>query len=488
MRHPLHWRSRWLRAILAIALVIVALRLGWGWYARAELSKQIQAIRARGEPVWPTDIKFEAVPDAENAFSLQMRAARSTVSGVDSPRSSNLTYAGYPPYGRLWMSLAAGSETAHGTVFALMRQARSLSRVQIRSGLSSPLFSTVPPQLNSMRHLANITCDGVLYKHVTGDDAEAVARAIDVLHLTRSLRQDGFMVSQLVATGIDASACDSIAIMAPAINAPEGSPARQRVRELIARLLDERDIRDGLRRSMEFERVMQVDESRREAAGTWWLAPLAGMGELQTHRFIDAALEAARVGNRPGTQAALAKAGTDDERQGLSVPRRPSTRPGTIAAVPRYSRWFGPDVVAPDRYFEVHFRLIAERRSAAVSLAVRLYRIDHGTWPAKLEDLVPTYVPAVPADPFCDDGRPLGYMIARRVLPDGGDRALLYFEAGPQDPGGWVPYPTYSWEQSRRLPGGIRQYRDLSRWSPEPGTPAGVFTPSALNSATTRPG
>jgi len=116
---------------------------------------------------------------------------------------------------------------------------------------------------------------------------------------------------------------------------------------------------------------------------------------------------------------------------------------------------------------------------------VRLYYLDHGRWPDRLDELVPTYLPALPADPFHDDGRPLGYTIAKGALPDGGDRPLISFDAGPADPAGWAMEPTYGWHVR---PGGgrgpWRQYRDLSRWSPERGTAPLSWSPAALGAAT----
>src|SRR5690606_5095756 len=49
---------------------------------------------------------------------------------------------------------------------------------------------------------------------------------------------------------------------------------------------------------------------------------------------------------------------------------------------------------------QLHFRALAERRMAATSLAIRLYQLDHDRWPAALAQLVPAYLPQVPADPF----------------------------------------------------------------------------------------
>ena len=58
-----------------------------------------------------------------------------------------------------------------------------------------------------------------------------------------------------------------------------------------------------------------------------------------------------------------------------------------------------------------HSLLIAQLRCVQTLLAVERYRAERGDLPASLADLVPTYLPAVPIDPF--DGRELRYRIIR---------------------------------------------------------------------------
>ena len=483
MRHPLSWRSRWPRAIILLALLTLALRLSWGWHAARKLDRQVAQLRARGEPVWAADLNLPRVPNEENAFHVQLQAAGATVPGVDSPRSSNLTYRDYPPYPGPWMSLAASSETAHGQVFRLARRARQLTGVQIRGDqLPSPIIQASITHLNSLRHFANILADGSTYMHVHGNDAEAVDRALDLLHLPRSLRHDPILISHLIAIGIDALACASIQSMAPGLRASEGSIERQKVRELIARLLDERDLWDGLRRGIEAERVVHADAIRWRGDGAWLLKPAVDLQIVRTNDHFDIALAAARQRNKPATLAALAPW----EREMENARPLFLTAPPTAAAsptVPRFSRWFRPEPMTMTRFFETFYRTLAERRATAVSLAARLYYLDHGRWPDRLDELVPKYLPALPADPFHDDGRPFGYTIARGALPDGGDRPLIYFDAGPADPAGWVDEPTYGWYIRRGARGPWRQYRDLSRWSPPPGAQP-TWSPAALGSAT----
>jgi hypothetical protein len=75
-------------------------------------------------------------------------------------------------------------------------------------------------------------------------------------------------------------------------------------------------------------------------------------------------------------------------------------------------------------------RAKAELRCAAVALAAERFRLAKGHWPERLEDLVPDYLPAVPADPF--DGRPLRL----RRMDDG----ILVYSVGAdgEDNGGNV--------------------------------------------------
>jgi hypothetical protein len=63
-----------------------------------------------------------------------------------------------------------------------------------------------------------------------------------------------------------------------------------------------------------------------------------------------------------------------------------------------------------ERAVETHHRLASDRRLAATTLAIRWYQLDHnGQRPAKLADLIPNYLPAVPKDSLLRD-QLLGYL------------------------------------------------------------------------------
>lgn len=63
------------------------------------------------------------------------------------------------------------------------------------------------------------------------------------------------------------------------------------------------------------------------------------------------------------------------------------------------------------QYRSEEVRTVADRRAALVMLAVRQHELDRGGPPAKLAELTPQYLPAVPIDPC--DGRPFRYRLSR---------------------------------------------------------------------------
>lgn len=97
---------------------------------------------------------------------------------------------------------------------------------------------------------------------------------------------------------------------------------------------------------------------------------------------------------------------------------------------------------------------------ALVALALELWHRRHGEWPAKLDELVPDLLPAVPPDRVdgqplryvIRDGRPILYSVGRNGLDDGGvsteqpswaePARYGVNETSPQmDPGDWVLWP-----------------------------------------------
>jgi hypothetical protein len=103
---------------------------------------------------------------------------------------------------------------------------------------------------------------------------------------------------------------------------------------------------------------------------------------------------------------------------------------------------------------------IAERDTALTVIALHAHRLRHGSWPTRLEDLVPEHLPLVPRDRFTGgplryrvtDGAPLVYSVGADLRDDDGQPPLT--AGGAPDPrmaqalfspewteGDWVLWP-----------------------------------------------
>ena len=461
--HGNHFSGRRKLLVLAlVALSIIVVRLIWGTFSERRVRESLAALRAQGEPAEPSDIVHPHVPEEQNAWAVQLEAINAQDASVESPHNSNMAYIGYPPYRPRWWKMAEASEQANASAFAFLRQSRQLSRVQLRTTLATPLFSNfLLPRANGAKALANSLADAAEYAHLKGDDAESLDRIFDLMHLNRSLRHDDFLVSQLIGIGVDTLTFRAIQTIAPGLRIGAAAPVAtpQQVRQLIDALLDERLPREGMERCIVMERLIWIEFCRTQATGTWFTKPLADRAIVHALSNFELYRQAVLSNDMPTAQALL------DQCQWTR--RTPSTANfggATARVIPRYSRWYtGFDpVIAPSIHH--YFRALAERRLTAAALACHLFRADHGRWPERLEEIAPAYLPAIPADPFHSDGRRIGYLIVKGVLPDGRDRPLLYFDHAALDHGPPVE-PAYS--QHTHMPGTRhRQYRDLARWNP----------------------
>lgn len=472
LRYPLSWRSWRFRLVASLLILVFTVRLIWGSQAERMLQRQLDAARARGEPVKVEDVKFQTLPDSENAWKVQVYAIAALVPGADSPGNSNDDFNNYPPYSKAWLKRAETSENAHARVFALARQARGLPQAQIRSRLTLPLLnSIVPPEMNQARQLGHVLCDGAIYSHLRGDDPDAIERILDAMCLARSIRQDPVLVSQLVATGLDSMANNTSMVIAPGLRFSRSSAAHPAsaalVRQMIAHLLDEQPVWKQFAASLPVDRLYSTEFFDTHAKGTWLIHPLETRERIRANQYLEIIIEASQARTEPAIMAVLSRAWPEEPMNNpMSVLFGSKPRIG----VPRYSRWFLAWSEDLSRYFRGLTRAIADRRATAVSLAAQLYRADHTAWPAKLNDLVPAYLSALPSDPFHDDGRPLGYVVLKGTLSDGADRPMVFYDAGPDQAAAVFTTPMYGWPDSigAGSPKVFRQYRDLSRFAPPP--------------------
>lgn len=416
-------RYRWLKRLAAglglfFAFVIV-LRLWWGHEADRRLQAEIDRIQAAGEPIFPEDFNpTEVLPDDQNAaLALQKAMDKlNTTAEFDQITRDNVALSQLTL--EEWQTLA-GSIDANAESLDLIRQSSLKSGFDWGIRMPSPIVNMQLPHLARLRELARILRYAGAWQHRNGNDEEAVRLISEIFSLAETAEEPPTLISHFVTVASSSLSASAIEYVAWDL-AVSGPPAatRDQVRALVAKLLDEGSLQGGLRRAMRAERAIQLDyvlgivEARHTYPG---LSALGGgfapwirvldysikpLFELDGVHMLKEMNEVLRAIEEPNWPAANAIIGSLDGQ---------SARP---LSGPRFIKRAISSIMVPSltRAVAWHYRALAERRMAAIALAIRLYELDHGRRPRQLSELVPDYLPAVPLDPMADDGRVISYL------------------------------------------------------------------------------
>ncbi len=439
---PRYW---WLKRILLtlgiLILALVVVRWWWGWYAGDQLQARIDELHAAGQRVTIEDFQHPPIPDEQNAAHFLMKAYAAIVTPADVQIPFE-AFVEEPALAAEHPDDLSRTVEANAEALRLVRLARSKPRTDWRVRMTTPVWNMTFFHLSTQRQLARLCCAAALHYHQGRDEGAAVEAIRDTLHVSRRLAEpDAVIITNLVRQRITAIAVDTVEQITPGLLVL-GASSRRRpstrmaehvsVQSLMDELLDDSVARDAWQTALAGERLTFLDTVELAATGRGGplgsgtstdalLAFLFGpMYRLDAVRVVDAA-------------RALEEAGTASNWPTASsmLPPVPDLKSGTEQFARPISSWF---TGLHERAAMSCFLEFAECRMAATALAIRLYELDHGRRPQRLEDLVPDYLPAVPADPFAADGRALGYRlhgpqpllysVGQDGVDDGGEFAL----------------------------------------------------------------
>lgn len=358
----------------------------------------------------PVNLESAPVPVDADGLRILTGALALRNPDVDPPSASPFDH---PPASSDWQRLAAASEAAHQPLLRMARESREFHAFDWGSFTSDGEARRHLHQLNDFRDMAGVISDAALLAHQRGDDAEAIERLRDLRHLATAVADAPLLVNELTATGIESLAAYGILRVAPQLAIADREP-------------------------------MTVPATTADAT-----ALRASRGQVRA--LIDELL--------------------DDSARTASHARMRAFELQFEASRRIYRAFDGSDPAFDEQLLDrTMLRTEAERRLAAVSLAIRLYRLDHDdAMPSSLDALVPAYLPRIPLDPMASADVPIGYVRLPAALPDGGDRYLIY-HVGDEGPGivrrGFQPdripgKPQYGWDAYSGV-----QYRDVLDWTP----------------------
>ncbi len=427
MGQPIPPKYRWLkRMLIAAGILIVSvfgLRLWWGWEANRRLQAEIDRIVAAGEPIYPEDFDSkQEIPDEQNAARLLIKAAEA----IDlSPEEQKLLeeFAGEPALVKERLEEVRGIVGGSAEALSLVRRARGMPGADWGVRIRTPALETSLDTLSGQRQLAKVSYLAACLHHADANHHDAMQSVRDILAGSQSLSRQPMLIPQLaswVMAGFALRALETIlpemAIVAEvrAREATRHEVIDSQVRLLITELLDEREMRAGMRQAMMCERMYQVDilktimngQSTMSALFGWWSGPPpVSLPDVVWRHALGPVLtlDVARVLRKTTPFVDAANAGSF-----VDVPVAEDFDQSRLRFVLHPFGSFLPASI--ERSFLLYFRLLAWRRVAATALAVRLYELDHGRRPTTLAQLVPDYLSHVPEDPFTEGGHLLRYL------------------------------------------------------------------------------
>ncbi|MEA2708475.1 MAG: hypothetical protein QOF78_1076 [Phycisphaerales bacterium] len=402
------WGRRFGWAIATmIALVLIA-HGTWSAVARHGVRSRVAALQAAGEPILPAD--FATPPNGPDNGGDDLLAAGDA---IDQYASANRAYDdadfGLPlrPNERKVIESALTDLAAPLAQFAAGRN-KPRHDWDLDLTKSPVLMNVMMPSMKGPRELCNLLRRAALVDHENGDDAAALRRVDDILHIARFCDRHPSLIGHLVAIGCTALAAETIFDLAPdlKIGAAPGAIASADARKMIDRLLDDAESRDALRRSLRGERMSQLDAVRSILNG---ISMPTGPGQQVNYsslrRYVFAPFFHHNSIDMLDRMTALVP--LSDEPNLHAVKDKLPPMPTRGSKMNLLSDILMPAV---ERIFETHHRCASDRRLAATAIAIRWYQLDHaGHRPPTLAALVPNYLPSVPNDALLRD-QPLGYL------------------------------------------------------------------------------
>jgi hypothetical protein len=445
------WRTAVFGGLLAAA---AAMRYAWDAKAEREYLAELDACRAAGLPTawweWPPE---PDVPDPENLVTAVERAvaefpvppdgdidALRSASEPPQPEGPSLPYYRRPASPAAAGALAWLMDDAQPFLDRLAG-ARSLRRVRWnmpwpRPGqpLSLPGWGAVEVDIHTFvaaNCVERLRPARVASQEIGGCPALVRLGVVDALrrgdHRSLVERWRDLVTLQRFLTcglGDPAEFEDMLAALLPGLRIGAASPpgpgpsaaSREQIAGLIAELLDEGDLDRtarllalcGLSRAADAGEFLMTGGGPLAipSPGVWLRAYLAvvrpptlrdatrRLAEKRAEALpfrpdggrIDAA-EVASAVSAEGTRADWRTAAPEGDPHGLRLHLFGGHREKSPA------RWWAEET--------------ARRRTLAAAVAARLFRADHGRPASSWGDLVPAYLPRVPADPGSPDGAPL---------------------------------------------------------------------------------
>ena len=390
--------------LLILLLVCIGLYVHYRLHSKSQLQGRIDAIRAAGYPVTCTELdKWYSIPENVENAAYTITDAFSHFKQWDKDRSKPLPVIGKAklpprtePLPEEMKILIAQYVADNNEALKLLHAAASIEHSRYPIDLSAG-FETNVPNLSELRGAVFLLKLEAILHTENGEGNLAVRSAKSCFGIARSLTKEPIMVSQLVR-----SACQSLAVTTIEYCINRIEFADEQLVELIDCVQNAECISD-MSCAFVGERCMGISFFKAPGSVNPDLIngiPFRPILELYKAIGLADADEIVYLDLMDG----YIKSGQLPLEKRLDAVKSVEARLQSTSKAHILLHVMMP---ALSRITTIDIRNIAQLRTARAGLAIERYRLAAGGLPDTLTNLVPTYLNAVPTDPF--DGKNLRY-------------------------------------------------------------------------------
>jgi hypothetical protein len=430
---PLNRKRHRFKTIVSALLVLLALYFVYWYCLSSAIQKRLDSIRQAGFPATCAELDkwYTQPPAEENAADVYLEAFakyewwtnkpatfstpsdatdKSKFSSPPRTRRDQLPIIGFAklpprtePLPAEMKQLVAEYLSDNAEALRLLHRASAMKSCRYAVDLTKGA-ATLLPHLNRLRQAARVLALEAMEETEEQRPEKAVESVIASLSVSRSLNQEPVLISHLVHIACQGFSLESLqrllnrapltnpqlSKLAAAIEVSENPQALTRA------FVGERCMGDDAFYGLRMGKVPMKDMVSFLGEPPWWchlfwLYRTTGLLELDERCYLDIMEDNVRAAQLPPPENITAASAVVD-------------KVNHVSACHVLSRMMP---IALDQALIKSGRCAAIIRNAQTAIAVERYRLANAALPKQLSDLVPTFLLAVPADPF--DGKPLRY-------------------------------------------------------------------------------
>ncbi len=379
---------------------IVALRLAWGLEASHRLAAEQAAMRSQGIAVTPTELPDPSkIPPDQDAVRPFVQAQSDFKLGDDDNKLVNMfdKTVGIDRLDRVTFTPDEISNlrriwSEHQDVITDLDRSQTLSQCAWPNDYHD--YFGIPSQYSiaAGNTPAKWLCEKSIIDAADHHDADALRNLRRAVNIGRITRAQPMFISWLVAGAIEMDAIRTFERLEPALD--WNNPAVIQEARSLLQELQQFDGSSFLHAWSPEIAFLDYEVGKQREIAAWWLRPLWDDDEARGLQKYAANLPAARAASFPEFKSRL-----------VVFPAAPETEFSQVLLL------FSKDEDLSDNYGLLVFLRAVDIKAGECLLAARLSNHDHGRFPMAVAEMVPQYLPRLPADPFDPGGKPLRYRL-----------------------------------------------------------------------------